>query len=41
MDYQKIFTEIAIVLPKMADQGQVASYIPELQNVDANKLGII
>lgn len=40
MDYQKIFSEIAIELPKMDDQGQVASYIPELQNVDANKLGI-
>jgi glutaminase len=40
MDYQKIFSEIAIELPKMADKGQVASYIPELQNVDANKLGI-
>jgi glutaminase len=40
MDYQKIFSDIAIELPKMDDQGQVASYIPELQNVDANKLGI-
>jgi glutaminase len=40
MDYQKIFSEINVELPKMDDKGQVASYIPELQNVDADKLGI-
>ena len=40
IDYQAIFQEIAAELEKIEDLGQVATYIPELGNVDPNKLGI-
>ncbi|MGB3210413.1 MAG: glutaminase [Desulforhopalus sp.] len=40
MDYQEIFSEIAIEIQNMDNHGEVASYIPELRNVDAGKIGI-
>jgi len=40
MDYQKLFSEIAIELQKIDDLGEVASYIPELSNVNPDKFGI-
>lgn len=40
IDYQKLFVEMAIELREMDDIGTVASYIPELGNVDPNKFGI-
>jgi len=40
IDYQKLFVEMAIELREMDDIGTVASYIPELRNVDPNKFGI-
>ena len=40
IDYQKIFQEIAAELKNPDDLGKVASYIPELANVDPAKLGI-
>jgi glutaminase len=40
MDYQKLFSEIAVELRKIEDIGKVASYIPELSNIDPNKFGI-
>lgn len=40
MDYKTLFSELASELPKIDDRGQVASYIPELRVVDANKFGI-
>ena len=40
MDYQRIFTEMAAKLEGMEDIGEVASYIPELRNVDPTKFGI-
>ncbi|HEY9051379.1 MAG TPA: glutaminase [Gammaproteobacteria bacterium] len=40
IDYQKIFQEIAAELKNVDDLGKVASYIPELANVDPAKLGI-
>jgi glutaminase len=39
-DYQKLFSEMAVELQEMDDIGTVASYIPELRNVDPNKFGI-
>lgn len=39
-DYQKIFREITDELKDVEDSGEVASYIPELRNVDPGKLGI-
>jgi len=40
MDYQKLFSEIAVELRKIKDIGKVASYIPELSNIDPSKFGI-
>ena len=40
IDYQKIFQEIAAELKNVDDLGKLASYIPELANVDPAKLGI-
>jgi glutaminase len=40
MNYQKLFSEIAAELQHLDDVGNVASYIPELQNVDADKFGV-
>ena len=40
IDYQKLFSEMAAELREMDDSGTVASYIPELGNVDPNKFGI-
>ncbi len=40
MDYHNIFSDIAIELQAMENLGAVASYIPELQNVDSQKFGI-
>ena len=40
INYQKIFHEIALKLKKFEDQGNVASYIPELGNIDPNKFGV-
>jgi glutaminase len=40
MDYQKILNEIEAFITLQPKEGKVASYIPELANVDANKLGM-
>ena len=40
MDYQHIFKEIADELQNIDNIGKVASYIPELQNVNPNKFGV-
>ncbi len=40
IDYQKIFHEIADELKYLDDLGEVATYIPELANIDTAKLGI-
>ncbi|MCO6501325.1 MAG: glutaminase [Vicingus serpentipes] len=40
MDYNKIFAEIYTELEKIPDTGKIASYIPELGNVDPNKFGV-
>ena len=40
IDYQKLFSEMAVELREMEDIGTVASYIPELRNVDPTKFGI-
>jgi glutaminase len=40
IDYKKLFSEMAVELRQMDDIGTVASYIPELRNVDPNKFGI-
>ena len=40
MDYKKIFSEIPLQLRQMDDKGTVASYIPELGNVNPDKFGI-
>ncbi len=40
MDYEKIFSEIAIELKSIEDRGRVAEYIPELKNVDPKKFGL-
>jgi len=39
MDYQNLIAEIANTLRDMDDQGEVASYIPELGRVDPDKFG--
>lgn len=39
-NYQAVFHELVAELKNVADQGEVASYIPELSKVDPNKLGI-
>ncbi|SLM32413.1 putative glutaminase [Desulfamplus magnetovallimortis] len=40
MDYQNIFLEIPKELEQIADKGNVASYIPELSNINPDKFGI-
>lgn len=40
MDYQNLFSEMAVEVERMVDIGNVASYIPELRDVDPNKFGI-
>ncbi|OUS36517.1 glutaminase ['Osedax' symbiont bacterium Rs2_46_30_T18] len=40
VNYQAIFSEIIAELQHADNLGEVASYIPELAHVDANKLGI-
>ena len=40
IDYQKIFNEIVAEFDDADEYGEVASYIPELSNVDPGKLGI-
>lgn len=40
IDYQALFSEIAIAVQTIDDIGTVASYIPELLEVDPNKFGI-
>lgn len=40
IDYEKIFLEIVSEFKDVDDCGTVATYIPELGNVDPNKLGI-
>ena len=40
MNYKKLFSGISEELKNLEDKGKVASYIPELKNVDPNKLGI-
>ncbi len=39
VDYQNIFTDIAVEIGQMENTGQVASYIPELHNIDPAKWG--
>ncbi len=40
IDYQALFSEIAIAVQTIDDIGNVASYIPELLEIDPNKFGI-
>ncbi|MDH5762783.1 MAG: glutaminase [Nitrospinota bacterium] len=40
MNYQNLFSEIAVEAQKIEDSGAVATYIPELGNIDPNKFGI-
>lgn len=40
MDYEKIFLQITDEINTAGNPGQVASYIPELSRVDANRFGI-
>ena len=40
MNYKKILSGVPDELKNLEDKGKVASYIPELKNVDPNKLGI-
>ncbi|MFI5163719.1 MAG: glutaminase [Bacteroidia bacterium] len=40
MNYKNIFSKINLELGKLNDTGEVASYIPELSNVDPNKFGV-
>lgn len=40
INYQQILDDIAIELNGLKDKGEVASYIPELKNVDPSKLGV-
>ncbi len=40
IDYQQLFAEMAIELRAMDDIGTIATYIPELRNVDPDKFGI-
>jgi glutaminase len=39
INYQKIFHEISDELKEIDDPGEVASYVPEMRNVDTGKLG--
>lgn len=40
MDYPKLFSEMALELQHIEEVGQVATYIPELRDVDPKKFGI-
>ncbi|MBF0232748.1 MAG: glutaminase [Desulfamplus sp.] len=40
MNYQRIFSEMAVEFENIDDLGNVATYIPELANVDPDKFGI-
>ena len=40
INYQKILSEIIAECRQLEDIGNVASYIPELQNIDPNKFGV-
>ncbi len=40
MNVEKIIQEIYLQIIEIEDEGQVASYIPELANVDATKFGV-
>ena len=40
LDYHKVFSKLGTQLCKINNLGEVASYIPELLNVDAKKFGI-
>tara|TARA_R110002073_G_scaffold195786_10_gene354851 strand:+ start:472 stop:1404 length:933 start_codon:yes stop_codon:yes gene_type:complete len=40
VDYQELLSEIAIYAQEIEDIGHVASYIPELENIDPSKFGI-
>ena len=40
MNYKKILSGVPDELKNLEDKGKVASYIPELKNVDPNKVGI-
>ena len=40
MNYKKILSGVLDELKNLEDKGKVASYIPELKNVDPNQLGI-
>lgn len=40
MDYQKVFTELEQELSTLENAGQVASYVPELRQVDPSKIGM-
>ena len=40
MDYQQLFSEIAEEVRRIDDGGEVASYIPELRDIDPKKFGI-
>ena len=40
MDYEQVFLDIAAQLATIENLGEVATYIPELGNVDARKFGI-
>ncbi len=40
LDYKKLFSDMAVELPHLKDIGHLASYIPELRNVDPKKFGI-
>jgi len=39
IDYQTLFSEIAVAIAKTKNDGNVASYIPELGNIDPAKCG--
>jgi len=40
MDFDKIFNKINKELETLNNPGKVASYIPELNNIDPNKFGV-
>lgn len=40
INYHKVFHEIGAEIRQIEDLGEVASYIPELRNVDPRKLGV-
>lgn len=40
LDYQKIINDIYVIVKSDVNEGQLASYIPELSKVDQNKFGV-